>query len=399
MHRPLHLNHCTMKVYQQIISALFTGALLFLSLTLGAQGRPGHPHPPRPGFGLEELQGELQLTQEQQAQLQVLKATLDEQREALKDQEFDSQEARHEAFKKLMDEHKAGLDKILTDEQEAQLHQLWQERRHQPRPPRLGKEEGAQMRAEMKAYRDENIAPVMRAQRAELEKKLSPEDKAQIAALRSSFAEMRQEKRALKQNEDKKPEDFQQLRESHKADMETLKGLAEKYDTDIDALMQEIKPQQEKWHQDMRAITQKYRPEPKPGEGKAKEGHQWHRGPRGPHHGLPGRPGMHKGRFLLLDPNAAEAPAAQPVISKTTVFPNPANSEMTLQYTLEKAGDVRIELRDKEGNLLKAVKEGPQQAGPQSITVDAAQLQEGIYYLAVISQGQQVTQKVVVARR
>lgn len=385
-----------MKSNQQFFFALFTGALLFLAVSLGAQGRHGKPHHPQPFFGLGQFQSELQLTEAQMAQMDELKASFETERAALEKQEFETPEARHDAFRKLRTEHKAAVEKILTEEQKARLQQMRQERPAGPRHA-IGKEEKAALRSELKTYRTENIMPVLRAQRAKLEEKLSPEDKAQIAALRTAFAAMRQEKRALKQDENKSREDFRRLRESNQENFDALKALADKYEADIEGLMADIQPQQEKWSQDIRAIIQNYRPEPGPGQ--KEQGREWKRGPKGPREALPGKPEMHKGRFLLLDPDAANKPADAPLFRKVKVFPNPASKEVTLQYTLEKAGDVRIELRNKEGNLLKVVKEGAEPAGPQSVVIDAGQLQEGVYYLAVISKGQQLTQKVVISKR
>ena len=109
---------------------------------------------------------------------------------------------------------------------------------------------------------------------------------------------------------------------------------------------------------------------------------------------------MRKGHFLLLDPSApAENPAKAAVTANVNVYPNPATNRMTLDYTLLKDGNVRIELRDKEGNLVKVVEEGQKSAGDYSLPVDATTLQDGVYYLTIISQGQQTAQKVVVAKQ
>ncbi len=383
-----------MKSNQQFFFALFTGALLFLAASLGAQGRHGKLHHPHPFFELDRLESELQLTEAQKARVDELKAAFETERAALEKQDFETPEARRDAFRKQRTEHKAAVEKILTEEQKARLQQMRQERPAGPRH-HIGKEEKAALRSELKTYRTENILPVLRAQRARLEEKLSAEDKARIAALRTALTAMRQEKRALKQDENKSREDFQKLRESYQEDMDALKALADKYEADIEGLMADIQPQQEKWSQDIRGIIQKYRPGP----GNKEQGRDWKHSPKGPRQALPGRPDMHRGRFLLLDPDATDKPAAEPLFSKVKVFPNPASKEVTLQYTLEKAGDVRIELRNKEGNLLRVVKEGAGQAGPQSVAIDTGQLQDGIYYLAVISQGQQLTQKVVISKQ
>ena len=60
---------------------------------------------------------------------------------------------------------------------------------------------------------------------------------------------------------------------------------------------------------------------------------------------------------------------------------------------------MRIELRDKEGNLVRVVEEEQKEAGDYSLPVDATALRDGVYYLTVVSQGQKSAQKVVVAKQ
>lgn len=171
--------------------------------------------------------------------------------------------------------------------------------------------------------------------------------------------------------------------------------------------MEEVKEEREQWRQDMRAIHEKYAPEPEEGRGKKEDGKKGKgdkpMNPEGrhPHKGMhPYGKGMKMGHFLLLDPNVtAEAPAEAAVTANVKAYPNPAANLVTLEYTLLKAGNVRIELRDKEGALVKVVEEGPKAAGDYSLPVDATPLRDGIYYLTIVSQGQKTAQKVVVAKQ
>ena len=67
---------------------------------------------------------------------------------------------------------------------------------------------------------------------------------------------------------------------------------------------------------------------------------------------------MRSYHFLLLDPNApAEAENQSSRYDKCKCSPQPGSQPDDLDYTLLKAGNVRIELRDKEGNLVKVVEE------------------------------------------
>ena len=396
----------TMKMHKQFFSALLMGALFFLSTTLSAQPHRGHRA--GPFQALEQWKTELNLTEAQQAQLEALKPAFEKSLADLKDKEFDSPEAHKEAFHGLMQEYKTSIGQILTEEQKAMLEAKRAERR-EGRQDRMKKVDKKGLHQEMKAYRDQNIHPVMLQQRAKLEQKISAEDKALIAKLRNQFEANRQEMEQLKQNPGHSREDFQALREGHKEERAALKGLVEKYDKEIDALLTEVKGQQGQWHKDMQAIHEKYAPGREEGPSKKGEGRRGKGEKQMRHPGHHPHPGMHpdgdgkemrKGHFLLLDPNApAEAPTKAAVTTNVNVYPNPAANRMTLDYTLLKAGNVRIELRDKEGNLVKVVEESQKTAGDYSLPVDATTLQDGVYYLTIVSQGQRTAQKVVVAKQ
>ncbi len=393
-----------MKMHKQLFSALLLGVLVFLSTALAAQPQRGHR--PGPFHALEQWKTELNLTEAQQAQLETLKTTFEKDMAGLKEKEYDSPDAQREAFHGVMQQYKTSIGQILTEEQKATLEARRAEQRG-ARQDRMKKMDKEGLRQEMKAYHDQNIRPVMLQQRAKLEKKISAEDKALIADLRAKFEANRQEKQQMKQNPNHSKEDFKALRESHEAERETLKGLVEQYNEDIDALMAEVKGQQEQWHKDQRAIREKYAPGQGEGQGKRKEGGKG-KGEKqkyqpGHHTGMgmhPSGKDMRKGHFLLLDPKApAEAPAGAAVTANANVYPNPAANQMTLEYTLLKAGEVRIELRDKKGNLVRVAEEDPKAAGGHSLLIDATQLKDGVYYLTIISQGQRTAQKVVVAKQ
>ncbi|MCB0579528.1 MAG: T9SS type A sorting domain-containing protein [Phaeodactylibacter sp.] len=405
-----------MKMHKQLFSALLTGTLLLAGTALMAQpGHHGHQTPPmkhRPMFSIGDLmdrQAELQLTEEQMNQLGELKTDFEQELQELKNQDFESREDHHQAFQSLATKYKGELDKVLTQEQLDKIEAMKAERyaRHKERMENVDREG---LHQEMKAYRDKNIQPVMLQQRGKLEEKISAEDKAKIAELRTQFEANHQEKKQLRQNPEHSREDFKALRESNKEEHEALKALVEKYSEDIEALMEEVKEEREQWHQDMRAIHEKYIPEPEEGRemkkgGKKGKGDKQMRHPgHHPHPGIhhPYGKGMKMGHFLLLDPNApAESPvkAEEAVTANVRVYPNPAANRMTLEYTLLKAGNVRIELRDKEGNLVRVVEEEQKEAGDYSLPVDATALRDGVYYLTVVSQGQKSAQKVVVAKQ
>lgn len=396
-------NEIVMKMYKQFFPIMLIGTLFLTGTALMGQQNPSGDHPPlmkqRPKYmfdRLMDMQSELQLTEGQMSRLGELKTAFDQDLQ----QYYESRKNQREVLQSQINEYKLKLAEVLTEEQLAKVKDMEAERHAQHKAKaHTGKIYKEGLRQEMKAYHDQNIRPVMLQQRAKLEKKISAEDKALIAGLRAKFEANRQEKQKMKQNPNHSKEDFRALRESHEAGRETLKGLVEKYNEDIDALMAEVKDQQEQWNKDKRAIHEKYAPGKEEG-GKGKGEKQKHQPGHHPGMGMHSKgQEMRKGHFLLLDPNApAETPAAAAVTANVNVYPNPAANQMTLEYTLLKAGNVRIELRDKEGNMVKVAEEGPKAAGGYSLPIDATQLKDGVYYLTIISQGQRTAQKVVVAK-
>jgi periplasmic protein CpxP/Spy len=396
-----------MKTQLRFLTVYLTAFLVFLSFALTAQ--PRQQQQPRSQLfnAIERMASELELTADQQSQLAKLKTSFESDRAKLQNEKAAEPGADRTAFHNLMQAYKASIDEVLTEEQRAKLQQLKQENRgkYQQRGQKVDKQG---VRSEMRSYRDENITPVLMNQRAKLETKLSAEDKATLAELRPKMKAAREQLRPQKGQA--QTEEARKLREAHQADRDAVKGLMQKYEADIDALMAEVLPQQEQWRQDMREISKKYRPEDgkdskryRSGEGNGKkwDGKKGEGKPQGIRQGSDTpHPAMMKGRFLLLDPNQPTGSGtAETQVSNLTAYPNPASNEVGIKYRLEKDANVRIELRDREGKLVKTLNQPNLKAGAQSHTLDVSQLPDGIYYLAVSSQGQQLASKVVVSKK
>jgi aminopeptidase N len=77
-------------------------------------------------------------------------------------------------------------------------------------------------------------------------------------------------------------------------------------------------------------------------------------------------------------------------------YPNPANTETTISYQLEKAGEVSVELFDITGKRVKEIADGFMQNGSHSISLDVQDLNPGIYFYSLTSGGESVSGKMVV---
>lgn len=378
-------------------------ALLCFSYTISAQQHPRMPM--GKGNRIEQLKSEVDLSEAQVAQLETIQEKYKAQLEALKTQDFESPEARRTAFTNVMNAQKTEIDQVLTAEQKAQLQAKREARMQDWKKQQESRKE---LRSELKAYHDNTVLPTLRTQRAKLEEKISAEDKATIASLRTKFETAHQRmktkegKERPKMGEHKigqgknRGEKFQGPTEEQKADRETLKALVEKYKADIQSLRAEIEPQQQQWAKDMKAIHAKYRSEAKPQPQQEKQKQP----ARNKEAGKERRYDMGMTHFLLLNPAATTtAPAASGLATaELQAFPNPTTDNSTLTYTVKQAGRVRIVLSDEQGNVLKTLVDEYRDAGDYTLTVDLNSLKNGSYYYTLTDKQGITSKKVVVVK-
>ena len=375
-------------------------AVMLLSLNANAQRKGG-----KKDFAMiQKFKSELQLTAEQEQQLEELSIAFEKEVAEWRNKDFDSRDALIEAKKAMMQEYKAEWRNILTEEQNALLEQKMKERKKKGRKHFMSEE----AKKEIGFYKEQNIEPVMKAQRAKLEAELSAEDKASIAELRTAFQAQKEKMKALKQQEGErkmKKEAFMELKKGMKTQHEQLKALTEKYDQEISDLFAEIEEDAQKWKEDIHAIAKKYRNDVKE---KEREGERV-RGRKGePKHGRRGYgkkehrgfgKNMKKGHFLLMDPtdNTAEAEALL-TSADIEVYPNPTNSYTTLTYTVNVAGNYRVELRDERGNVLKVLADGPKETGEYTEEIDLSTVDGGVYYIAISNEVSLISKKLIVTK-
>jgi len=247
---------------------------------------------------------------------------------------------------------------------------------HQPGPDQPA-------RREIGAYVQQNVLPTVRQQRQKLEPQLSTSDKAQLAVYRAQLHDLRQRGKDLRQaarstsaataRPTLTETQQQQLRQLHteiRSLLLSVSQLAQKYDTEIVRLAQEIKPQQEQWAADLQTIATHH----------ISLEQATH---RSKHHRRNAvsrffRPAA----FLLLDPTA-QTPTP-PAAMGTRVYPNPTATATQLDYEVQKAGAVTVELLDGRGNTLRTVQtESKQEKGPHSLAIDVADLPVGTYFFKI----------------
>lgn len=394
-------------------SILTAAALLCMSISIFAQGpgpKRGQQRGPQ-GPNLEMLQEVLDLSEDQITALKPIFENTRAQMEALRDQEFENREDRRVAAKTIMDAQKEKVDAVLSEEQIQKLDELKEKRKERgPRGDQGSKAQkgkAKELRTALKAYHEENVQPVMLAQRAKLETQLSTEDKATIAALRAKKEVQKAEMKAAKQAGQRPGKPTEAQRAEHKADRETIKALLTKYETDIESLLAEIKPQAEQWKQETKAIMEEYRPERKEKAGNQqgqnrKKASGAQRGPKGKEKAEKGGPrGMHKAHFLMLDPNATSAERTlEESPFQLQAYPNPAGGLTTINYTVEKDGQVQIMLNNKTGTMNRVLLNTFQKAGTYTLEINTSDLQGGNYFYTIndASGSKPVTKQLIIKR-
>lgn len=83
-------------------------------------------------------------------------------------------------------------------------------------------------------------------------------------------------------------------------------------------------------------------------------------------------------------------------VSEVTTYPNPATDQITVQYALRSASDVKIEVKNLIGQTVKAVDAGNQTAGSYSKQIDVKSLNDGLYLLNVKAGKENYATKIVV---
>lgn len=410
----------------KLVSSIMMIMLLTVNITLGQRGGDrGAMLQKR----IDRMAKHLELNDAQKAKIQAIFEDGAKKRQAIMAQEGD-RASKKKSVKALMEAQNQEIEKVLTKEQLVKFNEIKQKRRGQMEgrrgkmQERKKKGENKEMKAELKQYSQDNIMPVLKQQRAKLDDKMSEADKNTIDELRASFKARKQEMIEVKKNhKGKKHEDFSDddkakfkaYKEATKADMKQAKTLAEKYQDEIKALREEIKPQAEQWKADMAAIFEKYGAEKpnrkdmkkrkeatqKERKGKKRKGKAQKRNRRGMF--SPAAKAMSPIGFLRLDPNAAaeveldETPLETAMSMK--IFPNPAQDFNNIQYTIVEAGDITIELHDQEGKLVKTVVNQYQEAGTYTQRVNLGDLKGYVYmYVLKDNNGSVLTEQFVVRK-
>lgn len=104
----------------------------------------------------------------------------------------------------------------------------------------------------------------------------------------------------------------------------------------------------------------------------------------------------------LLSGNINYTPSANSIdhiewINHVSVFPNPANEQLSIQFNNKESRNVNIEMVDITGRVIKNITNNYLSQGEQTFYCDLSSIPNGTYFIKISSDEYFVTEKVIVA--
>lgn len=236
--------------------------LLFAATFVLAQPGRGQRGPKQ-----ADLYSELGLTAQQQEQIKTIRT---EARAKFKPADA-AAGARpdREAMHKAKQETAQAIDAVLTPAQREQLTKLKAERK-----AAMESVDQKAIRSDLKAHHANEVQPVLKAARGQLDQFISAEDKVAIERLRGVFTTKpghQQMKEAGREGQPRQRPTEEEMaarkaegkawQDAHAADIAELKSLTTKYQADLDRIQQRLQPQMDEWAREKQEIVKSHLPE------------------------------------------------------------------------------------------------------------------------------------------
>ena len=97
--------------------------------------------------------------------------------------------------------------------------------------------------------------------------------------------------------------------------------------------------------------------------------------------------GLHLDRFATISENES--------INGLNIYPNPAQDNVTINYSLGNASNVTIEVMDVTGKVVSTLNEGVQTNGGHQVSLASASFEAGVYYVTIATNDSKMTKKFV----
>ncbi|MFC2123764.1 T9SS type A sorting domain-containing protein [Bacteroidota bacterium] len=270
-------------------------------------------------------------------------------------------------------------------------------------------------------YVKTNVLPVLKEKRENFDQYLSAEEKQKVAELQQRLLVLHTERIENFQRRPgqgryrrgERPELSADEREQLQAHIKERRlimteawTIADNHESEIESILEELKPDMENWREDIWSLRESYREE------RQKEREEWRgnrdqrrsefqgKGPGGRSgRGFGGRgmgygPGGGQGimmqyasppMFVLFDADKALNLLEDVESRAVTVFPNPTDGSATIKFELSNAEKVNIRVYDNQGNLIATVLDEIRNAGEHEVFVDVSNYDYGLYFYEIIT--------------
>lgn len=326
----------------------------------------------------EQMIKELDLSETQAAEMEEEREKLHNMIKEVRENDDLNSEEKREQVGLLMEDHRSNLEKILTEEQLIKLDELRPKITKADNPKRnfragLNGKDSARFALLLEKRKEFNIElsdeekEVIEKHRNEVEAKVQERRE----ECRFSLEEGKSQGMMNRDGEDKgsgkgRRMDRGMMKELDFEWMDEVTKIAEVHSDEISSILLELKPEEAKMNA-RRSGKRKFNS--KSGEGNCMED----------------RGQMMAVRFLLLDP--ADEPMEVQNENILNIYPNPARSVLNIEYDVPKPGDVKIELLDRNGNMIETVDHRFRDSGFHHLTLDINDLESNeIYFIQLTDQ-------------
>lgn len=230
---------------------------------------------------------------------------------------------------------------------------------------------------ELQVYTDKNIVPVMKEQRVKLNEYLTLEDAQKIALLGKKYQEVLAKRKKIfdksNLNKDKVMESWENLQSEYLDIIAGAHLIAEKYETIIAWLFDEIKPKIPLWQGDMNKIIEKFN-------NKIDQTKLQHFKKQGLGEF------MNPEIFVLWNFKQNYWENNEQLAEEgTRIFPNPSSEKQQIKLNLLENGKVMVKILDKNGNLIATVFDKFMEKGEHQIDVSLDKLDDALYFYQINS--------------
>lgn len=98
-----------------------------------------------------------------------------------------------------------------------------------------------------------------------------------------------------------------------------------------------------------------------------------------------------------IDATVAVDPESDHILTSLELYPNPANSMVTIGYNLARRGDVKVSIMDLLGREMYAADHRSLSEGNYRFAYDASKLEAGVYLITLETGSQRMTKKLIVS--